>query len=234
MGFTLEQVVPWGRSYEEYVSMFSLSEIDVQKRILGCGDGPASFNAELTHRGGRVTSIDPIYQFSADEIKTRVDETYEIVLEQARNNQNEFVWKSIKNVDELGEVRMEAMNQFLEDYPTGKVEGRYIRGNLPDLPFPDNEFDLTLCSHFLFLYSGHFDAEFHSKSVVELCRVAHEVRVFPLLELGAKKSRHFDEVIAKLEAYGCECAIEKVKYEFQKGGNEMLVVKPSNRVTGGL
>ncbi len=229
MGFTLEQVVPWGRSYEEYASMFSLSEIDVQKRILGCGDGPAGFNAELTYRGGRVTSVDPIYQFSADEIKRRIEETYETVLEQTRKNQNEFVWKSIKNVDELVEVRMEAMNQFLEDYPLGKAKGRYITGNLPDLPFPDNEFDLALCSHLLFLYSEHFDAEFHLKSIVELCRVAHEVRVFPLLELGAKKSRHLDEVVAKLAAYGCECAIEKVEYEFQKGGNEMLVVKSSNK-----
>lgn len=25
MGFTLDEVVPWGRSYEEYVAMFGLS-----------------------------------------------------------------------------------------------------------------------------------------------------------------------------------------------------------------
>jgi len=36
MGFTLEKVVPWGRSYDEYVSMFGLSEADLRLRVLGC------------------------------------------------------------------------------------------------------------------------------------------------------------------------------------------------------
>ena len=47
----LEQVVPWGRSLAEYRAMFALSEADLQRRILGCGDGPASFNAEMTAAG---------------------------------------------------------------------------------------------------------------------------------------------------------------------------------------
>ena len=50
MGFTLENVVPWGRSYDEYVSMFDLTEVDLGLRLLGCGDGPAGFNAALTPR----------------------------------------------------------------------------------------------------------------------------------------------------------------------------------------
>lgn len=49
MGFTLDKVVPWGRSYDEYVSMFDLSGADLGVRILGCGDGPAEFNAALKH-----------------------------------------------------------------------------------------------------------------------------------------------------------------------------------------
>ncbi|HJW86861.1 MAG TPA: hypothetical protein VJ440_09535 [Candidatus Brocadiaceae bacterium] len=51
MGFTLDKVVPWGRSYEEYVSMFDLTEIDLELRVLGCGDGPAAFNSALSKRG---------------------------------------------------------------------------------------------------------------------------------------------------------------------------------------
>ena len=49
--FTLEQVVPWGRSFDEYCRMFALSDDDLTLRILGCGDGPASFNAEANRRG---------------------------------------------------------------------------------------------------------------------------------------------------------------------------------------
>ena len=43
--FTLDQVVPWGRSFDEYRRMFALSDDDLTGSILGCGDGLASFNA---------------------------------------------------------------------------------------------------------------------------------------------------------------------------------------------
>jgi hypothetical protein len=49
--FTLSDVVPWGRSFDEYQRMFVLSEDDLATTILGCADGPASFNAEATRRG---------------------------------------------------------------------------------------------------------------------------------------------------------------------------------------
>jgi hypothetical protein len=62
MPFTLDQVVPWGRSYDEYVAMFALTEVNLRKRILGCGDGPASFNAGLTRRGGAVVSAQGLYR----------------------------------------------------------------------------------------------------------------------------------------------------------------------------
>jgi hypothetical protein len=68
----LEEVVPWGRNLAEYRSMFSLSATDLNAKILGCGDGPASFNAEMTELGHSVVSIDPIYQFSTEQIEQRV------------------------------------------------------------------------------------------------------------------------------------------------------------------
>ncbi len=207
--------------------MFSLSDTDLDTCILGCGDGPASFNVELTHRGGHAVSVDPIYQFSAMEIQERINATYDVILEQTRKNQDEFVWHHIKTVEELGYVRMEAMAQFLEDYPNGGE--RYVTGKLPSLPFSDHEFDLALCSHFLFLYSEQHSVEFHVQSIQELCRVASEVRVFPLLELGAKRSRHLDCVIKQLNENGYEWAIEQVDYEFQKGGNTMLCVQSSHK-----
>ena len=227
MSFTLEKVVPWGRSFDEYVAIFSLSNTDLDKRILGCGDGPASFNTELTRRGGSVVSVDPIYQFSERKIKERILETYDQVIEQTKNNKDEFVWTHIKSIEELGRIRMEAMNRFLEDYHNGK--DRYIQAELPTLAFADEEFDLALCSHFLFLYSEHLTVGFHIQSLKELCRIAHEVRVFPLLELGSKKSRHLGAVVDRLNEDGYECTVKKVSYEFQREGNEMLRVKSSNK-----
>jgi hypothetical protein len=227
MAFTLEAVVPWGRSYEEYISMFALTDADLKKQILGCGDGPASFNAELTRRNGSVISVDPIYQFSDIEINKRIETTYDLVLEQTRKNKDEFVWKQIKTVEDLGISRLKAMRQFLEDYPNGN--DRYIAGELPFLPFNDNLFDLVLCSHFLFLYSEQYSVEFHVQSIKEMSRVASEVRIFPLLELGAKKSRHIGKVLKELSECGYAYAIKQVDYEFQKGGNEMLQIKSPNQ-----
>lgn len=226
MGFTLERVVPWGRSYNEYVAMFSLSETDLKKRLLGCGDGPSSFNAELTKRGGRVISVDPIYQFHAKDIRSLIDSTYDKVMEQTRRNADAFVWRHIKDIEELGCIRMRAMKKFLEDYPNG--HGRYVTGELPYLPFKDKEFDLALCSHFLFLYSEQLSYEFHSQSIQELCRIASEVRIFPLLELGSVKSRHLDKVTSMLGKEDLKWSIERVHYEFQRGGNEMLIIRSSN------
>ena len=225
MSFTLKTAVPWGRSFNEYLLMFSLSEVDLGKRILGCSDGPASFNAELTKKGGKVISIDPIYQFSSSEIQTRINETCDEVIEQTRNNLNEFIWENIKSVEDLGRIRMEAMLIFLDDYQ--KDRSRYLALELPNLPFNDEEFELALCSHFLFLYSEQFDLEFHIQSITELCRVATEVRIFPLLELGSIKSRHLDLLIENLNQSGLIFDVKKVDYEFQKGGDDMLCITHS-------
>ena len=212
MSFTLEKVVPWGRSFDEYVSMFALTNCDLKKRFLGCGDGTASFNYELTSKGGSIISVDPIYQFSAKEIEKRIEITYPVVMEQTSNNRDEFVWKNIRSVEELGRVRMAAMRKFLDDYP--EADKRYINAKLPTLPFKDQEFDIALTSHFLFLYSEQFSLDFHLQSIKELCRIAKETRIFPILELGTKVSRHLVKAVQNLEEDGYQSEIEKVKYEF--------------------
>ena len=74
MTFTLSEVVPWGRSFDEYRAMFAQSDEDLATRILGCGDDRASFNAMATEQGHRVVSVDPIYQFSGEEIEIRIRE----------------------------------------------------------------------------------------------------------------------------------------------------------------
>ena len=73
--------------------MFSLLDDDLAKPILGGGDGPASFNAELTRQGGKIISIDPLYAYSADDIAGRIDETFDQVIQETRMNMKEFVWK---------------------------------------------------------------------------------------------------------------------------------------------
>ncbi len=226
MPVKLDQVVPWGRSLWEYTHMFDLSDADLAtKKILGVGDGPASFNAEMNDRGRRVVSCDPIYVFTGEQIRSRVRATHDCMVEFARQHHDTFTWRHIKSPEEMGAARLAAMAGFLGDYVAGIREGRYVAAGLPRLPFADAAFDLALCSHLLFLYAEQLSLAFHVEGVIEMARVAREVRIFPLMMLGNTPSPHVGPLRAELEGRGYEHEVRKVPYEFQKGGDEMLVVR---------
>ena len=222
MAFTLDQIVPWGRSFDEYVKMFGLTEADLGGRILGCGDGPASFNATMRDRERFVVSVDPLYRFTADAIRRRVEEVCATIMKQLLVNQSDYVWTTIASPEQVGQIRMQAMEAFLADYPGGIDENRYLPHELPSLPFPDGLFDLAICSHLLFTYSEQLSGDFHRSAVLEMARVAGEVRVFPLLDMAGRPSPHLPAVCESLSAAGFHWAIQPVDYEFQRNGNQML------------
>ena len=224
MAMTLDQVVPWGRSLDEYQHMFDLSPQALHGEILGCRDGPASFNAELTAQGGQVISVDPIYAFSGQQIEQRVHATRTVVVEQVTKSLNDYVWTRFRDPEALGQHRLATMRRFLSDYENGKAEGRYLAQSLPSLDFADGHFDLALSSHFLLLYSEQLSFDFHLAALLEMCRVAKEVRIFPLLDLKCRLSGHIDPLRAALTDRGYHVSIDAVPYEFQRGGNQMLRV----------
>ncbi|WP_028980416.1 hypothetical protein [Sporocytophaga myxococcoides] len=224
MAFELKNVVPWGRNLSEYISMFSLTDSDLSKRIISFGDGPASFNREMTKLNHKVISLDPIYQFTKDELLQRIAETKETVLGQTRSNQDKFVWNHIKNIQNLEQIRMDAMNDFIKDFDLGKAQERYIYHELPNSTrFADISFDLGLSSHFLILYS-QLGLDFHIESISEMLRICKEVRIFPILNLNAVKSEVLDGIVDYFKT-NFIVDIESVDYEFQKGGNQMLKIK---------
>ena len=225
MSIRYKDVVPWGRNFDEYSRMFNLTASELRLRLLGCGDGPASFNVECNERGGCVMSIDPLYHFSLDEIETRIAETYEDVIRQTRANQSKFIWEDISSPDELGRLRMQAMKRFLASYEDGKATGKYLPGELPELPFADQSFDIALCSHFLFLYTDNLTFEFHIAAIREMLRVARDVRIFPLLDVNAQESSYLPGILRALSM--CDPKIQRVNYEFQRGGNKMLTLTNS-------
>jgi hypothetical protein len=221
----LDQIIPWGRSFDEYRRIFKLTDADLRRTILGCADGPASFNAEATVAGVRITSCDPAYAFSAEQIRRRVEACYDPVISQVWNELDRFVWKEFANPDVLGRARLAAMERFLTDFDAGKLDGRYVTASLPGLPFADGQFELCLCSHLLFLYSDKLDAQFHQESIADMLRVANEVRVFPLLNLDGNPSVHLEPVLDMLRQRDLQFRIEEVDYELQRGGNRMLQIK---------
>jgi len=116
------------------------------------------------------------------------------------------------------------MRTFLADYSSEKRDERYIAAALPVLPFEDHSFDLALCSHFLFLYTEQLSEEFHLEAIREMCRVADEVRIFPLLTLDGHRSGYLPAIVRQLRE-SWEVSIQTVPYEFQRGGNQMMRVR---------
>jgi len=221
MTYKLSSVVPWGRTLDEYKKMFKLTSEEMIKKIASFGDGPASFNKESS---GNVTSFDPIYQFSRKQISNRTNETKDIVIKQTEDNKENFIWKDIKDVNELITLRINAMNSFLDDFENGKIEGRYIPHELPTkTDFKDKHFDIGLSSHFLLLYS-ELGLEFHIKAIDEMIRICKEVRIFPILDLDAKESSVLKPIIENYKP-DYNVLIVETNYEFQKDGNKMLLIK---------
>ena len=224
MAIQLDNVVPFGRSFDEYVRMFNLTDKDRQKSVLSVADGPASFNAEGTRLGHCIKSVDPLYCFDSNEIKQRFETVVDDIMSQIKSTPNDWVWDYHRSPSELRKNRETAIQKFCQDFEQGNTEGRYDIGELPQLKYPDSSYDLGLCSHFLFLYSQQFDHTFHLNAICEMLRVCQEVRIFPLLTLNQQPSPHLAFVLASLMDMGYQCEIQLVDYELQRNGNKMLKI----------
>ncbi|MFE1591131.1 methyltransferase domain-containing protein [Nocardia sp. NPDC058705] len=220
------EILVSSRSLAEYQAMFALTEDDLGRRILDCPGGAAGFAAEVNGRGGDVTACDIAY---FDDGLERVAAT--AVAEADRGNRyireraDAYRWTFFDDPDDHQHARHQSAQQFVAHARTSPQH--YIPARLPTLPFPDNSFDLVLSSHLLFSYADDLDYDFHLQAITELTRVAvAEVRLFPLMPVGASvRYPRLEELMDGLSRSGIRSRIVKVDYEFQIGGNEMLVCR---------
>jgi SAM-dependent methyltransferase len=224
MAVQLEKIIPWGRTGHEYELMFNLGPTGPDLRILDCGGGPASFTAELTNRGQDVVSVDPLYALSGTEIQNQFDSVAASMIAQVQATRQKWNWSFHGTPDGLLACRRLALSRFLADYDAGREAGRYVVGELPNLPFESNSFDLALCSHLLFLYSDILSQSFHLAAIKELCRVAREVRIFPLLTLNQTPSVFLAKTRSEVAENGWRTRIVAVDYELIVGGNQMMQI----------
>jgi len=125
-------------------------------------------------------------------------------------------------------LRTRALAQFLPDLVMHPE--RYVAGQLPQLPFRDRAFDLAVCSHLLFTWADQLGLDWHCAALLELSRVASQVRVFPTVVQGPGQPVPFwDELMARLSDAGLVAERRAVPYVFQVGADTMLVVTHSTK-----
>lgn len=213
-----------GRSWMEYIKMFDLDLKNLKnQKILDCAAGASSFTSYMHKQDFEVTAVDLIYDKSPEFLQLRCQKHLQALIDALEKMKQEFVWTFFHNLDELKKHRIKSCQDFYQDYKSGKGK-RYLKGDLTNLPFDDNSFDLLLCAHLLFIYDHRLSEEFHHKAVEEMMRVTRkELRLYPLVKHKGLKSTMVEKVTNSLSD-NYKSKLVKVDYQFRKGGNQMLVI----------
>jgi hypothetical protein len=221
----LSRIVFIGRTYEEYMLMFDLSaEEIIGIKILDCPAGACSFTAGANKVGAQVVATDIAYYHPLDQLEEKGFNDLEHAMVQMKKAKDNYVWDYFKNVNCLKMNRTSALTDCLEDMK--ESPHHYVPAVLPQLPFEDKEFDLTLSAHFLFMYADRLDYDFHMATLKELMRVTKdEIRIFPLVDLSCQRYKHLDELLTFIHSQGWETEEVVVPYEFHHHANSMLKVK---------
>ncbi|MFC0470693.1 SAM-dependent methyltransferase [Halalkalibacter kiskunsagensis] len=220
----LERIIFIGRTFEEYLDMFSLTVQELkEKKILDCPAGACSFTAMGNKLGMDVTACDIAYYHSIDNLEKKGIQDIEHAMEQMKNVKHKFVWDYFKDIENLRKHRLSALQACANNMRESSE--RYVPVTLPTLPFQDEEFDILLSAHFLFTYADRLDYDFHKKTLHELVRVSkEEIRIFPLVDLTGNRYQHLDRLKQELLDMGCTVEEMKVPYEFQANAHSMLKI----------
>jgi hypothetical protein len=226
--FQLDKVAFYGRTLLEYLMMFGINDIHHLKRynkILDCPSGASSFVAEANNRYGINTiGCDPLFDKHSGILQKQGEEDIEYVVNRVSLAPKLYNWDFYSSTEESRDYRKLALERFISDYNLVRERKRYVKAELPKLPFADRSFDLVLDGHFLFTYSHKFEFSFILSSIIELFRVcSREVRIYPLQKSSLEPYEHITDLLCTLKKqYGISYDIVPVPFEFQRGSNKML------------
>jgi ubiquinone/menaquinone biosynthesis C-methylase UbiE len=219
-GLQLDRVVLLGRTYDEYTRYFALKMDQWRgRKVLDVASGVSSFCAQGNELGYDVTAADRIYGFRAEELAPRCAADLDHVIDSVQGL-TVYRWDNFYGTPErLRGLRERACKTFLEDYRQHRE--RYIQVELPQLPFPDRTFDLTLVSYLLFVYEDQLTYEFHKQSIEELMRVTSgEVRIYPTVTFEAQPSNYVRRLREDLSQFHFE--LVQTDFEFLRNSNNFL------------
>lgn len=216
--------VLWGHHVSEYQAMFDLSEAQLKGKLLEYGCGPSAFNAELHHKGGDVTSLDPLFTYDKKDLVKEVTAGFDERVKQVLKDPTQFDVAPYGGMGAFLSSRREGMHLFFEDYDAGCKEKRYQPLPVGELAFDDFAFDLALSSHYLFATAEVSQIDLHLKVILDLARVAKEVRIFPLIEREGEPSVLLGPVLLGLQQANYGAEVREVAHALYPQGNAMLRV----------
>ena len=215
----------WGHTLVDYKQMFDLGAQDLDKKIVDCGAGPASFNSDMHQLGKHVISCDELYQLSIDMLKKSIEKQFQAMHDEIANHLDKFNWDEYPNLAALTDERRKGMQRFFNDFERGLKVGRYTAEEASKLSFADASFDLALCLHYLFTIHAARGVDYHVDSIKEMARIAKEFRIFPLLDGDGEITPLLNPVLLTLQNDNYAVEIRQVPFHLHKKGNAMLVVK---------
>ncbi|MAZ39550.1 MAG: hypothetical protein CMF49_05460 [Legionellales bacterium] len=214
----------WGHSFKNYLLMFDLQDNELQEPILDVAAGASSFNAEMHGRGYYVVSADPLYALSMPDLKLKIDRMGQTLRQWIEQHKAQFLLRDKAAFEDLIAKQKAMANIFIQDFQEGVYAKRYVADPLPNLSFSHAQYALALCANFLFDGPYAKDMDFQLKAILEMCRVAREVRIFPLLDDSGEVSQHVAPLMAVLQSKNYGVEIREVPFHLQKNGNAMLRV----------
>jgi hypothetical protein len=220
----LKNIALIGRTFDEYYKMFDLNSSLKNELILDVASGVSSFCAEANAKGYNVTASDRIYTSSPLEIGQKCRQDLDEVMKQLPDIVDLYVWNFFKDLQALKAQREKAYKLFIQDFKNYGTK-RYMPVEYPSSGFIDNQFTISLVSHFLFLYEDHINYDLHKKIILELLRItSKEIRIFPIVNLKGEKSSLIDTLTHDKDFERFQISVKKVDYEFMKNGNEMMAI----------
>jgi hypothetical protein len=168
-------VLVTSRSFEEYQAFFALTPADLARTVLDSSAGASGFAAGANARGCRVVAVDPGYAQGREALLAEAARSTARGAGIVDDHEDRFVWSWYGSRGRRDSLRRDSLDVFAADLR--ERPGGYVAGALPRLPFSDAAVDLALCSHLLFTWSDVLGERWHEDALVELLRVAAEVRV---------------------------------------------------------
>ena len=115
------------------------------------------------------------------------------------------------------ELKLRILNCSKEKIENNPNVNNVEPSELIQIGFPDQSFDLALCANVLFTESDKLSEAFHLVILLELVRVATEVRIYPLIDKNGRPSVHLGPILQSLQEKGYGVELRQVTAKAQDG-----------------